>query len=77
MVQISLDRSEDAAESWAENAGLPWLTVMPDDVKKSDLSQYHKTGGVPCYVLVDGEGEIVVKGSAGATASFAKIKELK
>jgi hypothetical protein len=37
MIHISRDSDEDAAESWAADAGFPWLTVVPGDVERSKL----------------------------------------
>ena len=76
MVHVSLDRSDDLAEKWAAKESFPWLTILPDDVKRSDLSEYHTTGSVPCYVLLDKDGEVVVAGSPGSAACFQKAAEL-
>ena len=73
MIHVSLDKSEDAAETWATEAKLPWLTVLPDDVEKSKLHKFKKTQYVPEYNLVSKDGEIL---ASGADACFKKIKEL-
>lgn len=76
MVHVSLDRSDDLAEKWAAKEGFPWLTILPDDVKGCGLSEYHTTGSVPCYVLLDKDGEVVVGGSPSSQGCFAKAAEL-
>ena len=76
-IHVSLDRSEDLAEAWAAKESFPWLHILPDDVGKSGLKEYHTTGAVPCYVMLDAEGEVVVPGSAGSTGVFKKAAEVK
>lgn len=73
MIHVSRDRDEGAAESWATAEGFPWLTVLPDDVDRSDLLVYHTRPVVPFYTLVDGAGKQIATGSA---AVFAKAAEL-
>lgn len=73
MIHLSRDREEDAAESWAAEAKFPWLTILPDDIKKTDLLQYRTGNGVPHYVLVTSDGKPAARGSG---AVFAKLKEL-
>lgn len=75
-VHVSLDRDDDAAEGWAAKDEFPWLTILPDDVEKSGLRDYKKTKYVPEYVLLNGEGKIVVAGNSNGTAAFSKIDEL-
>lgn len=76
MVHVSLDRSDDLAEKWAAKEGFPWLTILPDDTKGSGLKEYHTTGSVPCYVMLDKDGEVVVPGSPSGAACFEKAAEL-
>ncbi len=75
-IHISLDNDEDAAEEWAAKEGFPWLTVPNDKMERSGLDAYKTTNGVPEYHLIDGEGNTIVEGSPGPTASFAKIAEI-
>ena len=75
-IHVSLDRSEELAEKWAAKEDFPWLHILPDDVEKSGLKQFHTTGAVPCYVMLDKDGEVVIKGSAGSTGVFKKAAEL-
>ena len=74
MIHVSLDSSEDSAETWAADAGFPWLTVLPDDVERSDLKTYHTSGSVPFYTMIDASGEVLATGSL---AIFKRIGELK
>ena len=76
MIHVSLDSEDDAAEGWAKKESFPWLTVLPDDVKKSKLREYKTTTSVPEYHLVDANGKTVVPGTSGSSAAFAKIAEL-
>lgn len=72
-IHVSLDRDEDAALSWAKKENFPWLHVLPEKQKRSDLRKYHTSGSVPFYVLVDKDGQVLTKGS---NASFKKAAEL-
>ena len=74
MIHVSLDSSEDSAETWAAADGFPWLTVLPDDVERSDLKTYHTSGSVPFYTMIDASGEVVATGSS---AIFKMAGELK
>ena len=73
MIHVSQDRDEKAAQAWAAQEGFPWLTVLPGDVERSDLSAYRTRPVVPFYALVDAEGNELATGSA---AVFAKAEEL-
>lgn len=73
MIHVSRDRDDDAAETWASEAKFPWLTILPDNVKRSDLMEYRTGNGVPHYVLLTSEGEAVARGSS---AVFKKLGEL-
>ena len=74
LIHVSLDSSEDSAETWAAADGFPWLTVLPDDVERSDLKTYHTSGSVPFYTMIDASGEVVATGSS---AIFKRVGELK
>ncbi len=76
MIHVSLDRSKDLAEKWAAKESFPWITILPDDAGKSGLKPFHTTGSVPCYVLLDKDGEVVVPGSPSSQACFKKAAEL-
>jgi hypothetical protein len=73
LIHISHDRDEDAAEEWAVKEGFPWLTVLPDDVERSDLLDYKIANSVPHYILVDAAGNRLADGSS---AVFSKVKSL-
>lgn len=73
MIHISRDRDKDAAEQWAASHSFPWLTVLPKDVQRSDLSDYRTRNSVPHYSLRDKDGNELANGSA---AVFSKIEEL-
>lgn len=73
LIHVSLDQSEDAAESWAEANQFPWLSVLPRDVDRSKLRDYMTRNAVPHYSLRSADGEEVANGSS---AAFRKIAEL-
>lgn len=72
-IHVSLDSDKNAALEWAKKENFPWIHVLPEDVKKSDLKKYHTSGSVPFYVLVDKDGKPIAKGSQ---QTFKKAKEL-
>jgi len=64
MVHVSLDRSESSAVGWAKKEKFPWLTILPDDVKtKSGVIKFKQGSGVPSYVLLKADGEVISTGS--------------
>ncbi len=77
MIHVSLDSGNEAAERWGIKEKFPWLTVLPEDVKKTGFKKAYKTtNSVPEYHLVNSAGETVVAGSSGSSRVFAKIKEI-
>ncbi len=75
MIHVSLegDNDDDAAETWAAEEEMPWLTILPSKVKKSGMRDYKTNNLVPEYHLIDGDGNTIAQGSK---QSFAKIAEL-
>ena len=76
MIHVSLDSSNDPAEKWAAKEGFPWLTILPGDTSRSGLREYHSTGKVPCYVMLDKDGKVIVAGSPSSNACFEKADKL-
>ena len=76
MIQVSLDRDDESAEKWAAKEGFQWYTILPKDADRSGLKKFHTTGSVPCYVLLDKDGKVVVPGSPSSAACFQKATEL-
>jgi len=74
-IHISADSSEDAAEEWAAKEGFPWLTVVPDDVKRSDLMEFKTKNSVPHYVMVDASGNRVANSSAEVFNKIAEVSK--
>ncbi len=74
MIHVSQDFDEDSAEKWAADTSFPWLTVLPEDVERSDLMKYKSSQGVPFYTMVDSAGEVIATGSS---AIFKKIGSLE
>lgn len=73
-IHISEDHEKEAAEAWAAEAGLSWLTVMVEDAENNGLFDYKSVAETPCYTLLSPDGKEVVNGSDEV---FAKIAELK
>ncbi len=61
LVFVSHDKSRKSAEKWAAKAGMPWLTVLPQNVSKSKLDKYYP-GAIPSWVLLDKGGKKISSG---------------
>jgi thiol-disulfide isomerase/thioredoxin len=74
-IHVSADSSEDDAETWAAEEGFPWLTVVPDDVKRSDLMEFKTKNSVPHYVMVDSSGNLVANSSSEVFNKIAEVSK--
>ena len=74
LIHVSQDQESPAAETWAVDAGFPWLTVLPENFEESGMLKYYTEPEVPFYTMVDGDGKEVAQGAA---AIFEKIDSLK
>ncbi len=72
-IHVSQDSSESSATSWAKQANFPWITLMSDNVGRTNLMDLKTSNSVPHYILADKEGNLIV---SGQTEVFAKIAEL-
>jgi len=77
MIHISTDKTLDKAKEWALSAKLPWLTLMHANSEAFNPSKYNPDGFLPYYVLIDGDGQLLIDGSEKPDSVFTKIKELK
>lgn len=69
---LSLDRTKEAALDWAKKENFPWPTTMNDDSRK--ISAMKHVQGVPTYVLLNKEGELLAKGKHAALEYLAENK---
>ena len=76
LVWASADQSEDAMEDWAKNEKFPWPTVKFKSARKIDPINDVRPRGVPGYVLLDAEGEVLAKSTGTNQPVKQKIKEL-
>jgi len=74
-IHVSADSSEDDAREWAAKEGFPWLTVVPDDVKRSDLMEFKTKNVVPHYVMVDSSGKLVANSSSEVFSKIAEVSK--
>ena len=74
-IHVSADSSEDDAETWAAKECFPWLTVVPDDVKRSDLMEFKTKNVVPHYVMVDSSGKLVANSSSEVFSKIAEVSK--
>ncbi len=77
LIHISQDSSEDAAEKWAAAESFPWLSILPGDVKRSDLQSYRTRNVVPFYTMVDGNGKEIASGSSSIFSKLASMEKSK
>ena len=73
-IHVSEDHDPAAAEAWAAEVKMPWLTVMADDAEDNGLFDYKSIADTPFYGSLSPDGKEVVSGS---DEIFAKIAELK
>ena len=71
MIHVSL---EDAGEheKWAQKETFPWLTLPKEEI--GEFIENLSGRGVPYYVLVDFDGNVIAQGSG---AVFDYIKQWK
>jgi hypothetical protein len=72
MVHLSYDDEPTEALAWAKKEQFPWLTVLEPKVPSVDLEEF-TDGGVPDYVLLSADGEVLARGKDEV---FEKIKSL-
>jgi hypothetical protein len=64
---------EAAAEKWAAGHQFPWPTIRGKALEKVDPVKDHAGRGVPNYVLVSADNEVVAKGLAAAKAKISEL----
>ena len=64
---------EDAAQKWAAEHQFPWPTIKGKALKKVDPVAKHAGRGVPNYVMVDAENNVVAKGLGQAKTKIAEL----
>lgn len=73
-VHVSEDHDPAAAEAWAAETKMHWLTVMADDAEDNGLFEFKSIADTPFYGLLSPDGKEV---AAGSDEIFAKIAELE
>ncbi len=76
LIWATADNSEDAMETWAKKEKFPWPTIKFKSVDKLDVIQKLAPRGVPGYVLVDAEGEVLASSAGSSEPVKQKLKEL-
>lgn len=64
---------EGAAEEWAASHQFPWPTIRGKALEKVDSVKQHAGRGVPNYVLVSADNEVVASGLSAAKAKIAEL----
>jgi len=66
LIQVSRDKNVEKATAWAKKESFPWPTVLMADQKKTFVKDI-KINGVPTYVLLDKDGNILVQANDSGT----------
>ncbi|NNC90316.1 MAG: hypothetical protein HKN82_17825 [Akkermansiaceae bacterium] len=72
LIHVSYDKDEAAAVAWARKENFPWPTVPSSKVEASGLGAY-AGDFVPDYVLLDKDGQVLVKGKKEAFQKLAAL----
>ena len=76
LIWASSDSSESAMESWATKEKFPWPTIKFKQARKIDEINEFRPRGVPGYVLVDANGELLASSAGSSEPVKRKLKEL-
>jgi acylphosphatase len=76
LIWATADNDQDAMEAWAKKEKFPWPTIKFKALQKLDVIQKLAPRGVPGYVLVDAEGEVLASSAGSSEPVKQKLKEL-
>ena len=76
LIWATADNSEDAMEAWAKKEKFPWPTIKFKAMEKLDEIQKLAPRGVPGYVLVDADGQVLASSAGSSEPVKQKVKEL-
>ena len=76
LIWASADSSEPAMESWATKEKFPWPTIKFKSARDIDEINKLRPRGVPGYVLIDAEGELLASSTGSSAPVKNKLKEL-
>lgn len=74
-VHVSQDTKVESASLWAKTEDFPWLTVLPQDIKRSGLEKFIGNNGVPFFAIVTADGRMIGSGH-DANQMFTKASKL-
>ena len=73
MIYFNRDSSEKAMEAFMAKFKMPWPALDFDKKDRFDLAKDLAGNGVPNYVLVDANGEVLAKGAGGTKSKIAEL----
>jgi hypothetical protein len=76
LIWATADNSEPAMESWATAEKFPWPTIKFKEARKIDEINQFRPKGVPGYVLIDANGELLASSAGSSEPVKSKLKEL-
>lgn len=76
LIWASADSDEGSMEDWAKKEKFPWPTIKFKSARKIDEITKLAPRGVPGYVLVDAEGNVLASQAGSSQPVKDKLKEL-
>lgn len=76
LVWATADSDEGAMEAWAKKEKFPWPTIKFKSARKIDEITKLAPRGVPGYVLVNAEGDVLATSAGSSEPVKSKLKEL-
>jgi len=65
IIFVSSDRSEKEQEEYMNEAHGPWMTLLLSDPFVKDLKQKYGVTGIPTFVIVKSNGDVITKDGRG------------
>lgn len=73
VIHYNLDQSEKAMDNFMVDFEFPWPAIAYSKRERVKIANEVKENFVPCYVLVDAQGEVVAKGMSAAKKKIAEL----
>ena len=67
IIMVSRDEDEKSMEEYMKSASMPWPAITFRSTERMEEIQKYKGRGIPCLVLVDGEGNVLSHSYEGET----------
>ena len=74
IIMVSVDRGEENMWKYVRGKNMPWIHANFNERRNIGFKAYAK-GGIPRMMIIDGEGEVLGRGSAWTI--FRQFKEIR